>query len=219
VRESLLLLALLAAGQAHASGSAATPTCAAGDPPQPSRVGFMREVLDAAPTARTRLFKDEAPDGYYPEPADIADGLDEQAAQCGHHLEGALVVGAYGPLSSYLSVAFLRESSDLVRVNAVVMAHRRITWKGSTLLPAPWVTELFDEIAAVPGARRATRPKVRRGLIPPAQDGVLLLRRDRRPGRWYVAISSRRRPTATQEGLLQTISAMTDLLTSTYPPP
>ena len=49
----------------------------------PSREGFFREVLFAAPTPRTSRYDDYTPGCYHADKLDLARGLPTEAARCG----------------------------------------------------------------------------------------------------------------------------------------
>src|SRR5690606_22600657 len=115
----------------------------------PSRQGFLREVLFAAPTPRTPEYADYTPDSYHADKLDLAIGLPDEAVDCGTDLRGLLVVGPLGPLWAYHVVAFLADD-DSVRMNTLVMPHARITGKATARLAPSTVESLYDALTNAP---------------------------------------------------------------------
>ena len=112
----------------------------------------MREVLFAAPTARTPRFDAYTPGSYGVDKMDLVRGLADMAAQCKVSLQGVLVLGPVGPLWAYYVVPFITDGRG-VRVNALVIPHARITSKGTGTVQQQVVDAFFRDIAAIPGVR------------------------------------------------------------------
>jgi len=140
---------LFASTMAGAPAPPAPTSCVAGplpDSTSPSRAGFFREVLFAAPTARTPWFDDYTKGSYHIDKLDLAIGLRKEAERCGVTLEALVVVGPNGPLWSYNVLAFLRDG-DSVRINSLVIPHARITGKATKHLSGRTLAEWFRQLA------------------------------------------------------------------------
>lgn len=111
----------------------------------PTRTAFLAELLDAEYSLVTRRFDDYTPGSYHVDKLDAYRGLVQASAAAGRVLRGVLIVGGYGPLWTYDVTAFFQET-DGVRANQIVMAHARITWKGTALLSEAQFTRTMDEL-------------------------------------------------------------------------
>jgi hypothetical protein len=136
----------------------------------PTREGFFREALDAAPTARTPRYDDYTAGSYHAGKLDLARGLPKAAARLGLPLQGLVVVGPVGPLWAYYVVTFVR-AGDSVRVNSLMMPHARITGKATALLPRAVVDGFFRDLAGVRGVRRAADAAGVSAAVPDAAPG------------------------------------------------
>jgi hypothetical protein len=127
-----------------------------------SRAGFLQEVLDARPSARTPRFDDYHSDSYHIDKRDVATGLVEVSRACGIPLQGVVILGPVGPLWAYHVLAFLRESPTTIRVNQVLMPHARITDKQTgTITPATF-DSVFRALADAPLMEPRPRPRAAR---------------------------------------------------------
>ena len=127
---------------------------AATEPPmtteEPSRLGFLEEVLFAQWTTRSVKFNDyNDPPSYHVDPMDVFNGLPDVARRKGLALRGLLVAGPMGPLWTYWVIAFIEEPGG-IRVNTVVFPHARLTGKSSGLITKERFREVMRRIAETP---------------------------------------------------------------------
>jgi len=135
-------------------------TRCARDGVEPSRDGFLHEVLFPAATRRTPRFDDHTPGSYHIEKLDLVQGLPEEAKLCGGVVRASLVIGPMGPLWSYHVVALVEEGPN-VRVSSLVIPHARITGKGTGLVPVTDADALIERIERSPLVRSGLPPKPR----------------------------------------------------------
>jgi hypothetical protein len=188
----------------------------------PTRQAFLREVLDARPTAVTPRFDDFTPGSYHVEKQDLFKGLADEADKRRVPLRGLLVAGPEGILWTYYVTVFLQEG-DKLRVNTLIMPHARITSKSTGLITAErhakWLEGLLklDSIKETPPAE-ARRGQDREGTLNDYGYTVLLAVWDPKGGKpkvYYGAFSKdeeKRKPFAEQ------YNSILSLLERTYPP-
>jgi hypothetical protein len=230
----LLATAACTAGSTPTQEAAAelAPTqCAAGPlaaAVSPSREGFFREVLFAAPTARTPRFDDYTPGSYHVDKLDLADGLPSEAARCGVRLRAVLVLGPVGPMWAFHVIAFIQDG-DSLRINSLVMPHARITGKGTGRIDEARLTALIASVTGSPLVR-AGRPVFADTVTDPlARDfsyTLLLVVYDgsAAPRHWHGSLWTAMRgedsaAVVQMERLTDDIDAVLKSTTDTYPDP
>lgn len=134
----------------------ALPSFAA-DESKPTRAAFIREVLDAKPTAVTPRFDDYTQGSYHVDREDLLKGLTEEAKKQKLELKAVAIIGPTGPLWTYHVMVFLREG-EKVRVNSLVMPHARITGKGTGLITADQFEE-WRKAAVASGVLQEKAPE------------------------------------------------------------
>lgn len=187
----------------------------------PSRDGFFREALFAAPTGRTPRFDDYTPGSYHPAKLDVLAGLPAAAAACGVRLEGLLVLGPVGPLWAY-HVAVLVPDGDSVRVTTLVMPHARITGKGAGRIGRAAVDSFYREVAGSPLVRPGPAPTpdetVRRDVDVEWRYDLLLARFAAGGQRtWHASVRDAAQGGGDRASLVAAINGLLGATDDTYP--
>jgi hypothetical protein len=120
-------------------------TTALADDPKPDRATFIKEVVDAKPTAATPKFNDYTPNSYHVDQDDLTKGLIEFAGKEKIILRGIVIIGPMlgDPLWTYYVLVFIKEK-DGIRVNSLVFPHARITYKSTGPLSDEDYQKLID---------------------------------------------------------------------------
>ena len=198
------------------------PRAQTADSLAPTREGFLREALDAAPTARTPRFNDYAPGSYHAEKLDLAVGLPAEARRLGRPLQGLVVLGPVGPLWAYYVVTLAGEG-EAVRVNSLVMPHARITGKATGLVARREAEALLGDLVASPLLRRlADTTALRAAASGPHGDlayDLLVVRftEDGSPEYYTAALGGAGTAAAERERLLARLTGVLRRLEQTYP--